>query len=46
MKRIKSETQGLRNDPVVVIETAEQRKVKDGRIKKGKKKESNEQAIA
>lgn len=39
MKRIKSETQGLRNDPVVVIETAERRKVEDGRIKKEKKGE-------
>lgn len=38
MNRIKSETQRLSNDPAVVIETAEQRKVEDGRIKKEKGK--------
>lgn len=46
MNRIKSETQRLRNDPAVVIETAEQRKVEDGRIKNRKKKENNKKAIA
>lgn len=46
MNRIKSETQRLRNDPAVVIETAEQPKVEDGGIKRRKKKENNELAIA
>lgn len=38
MDRIQSETQRQKNDPAVVIETAEQRKVEGGRIKKRKKK--------
>lgn len=47
MNRIKSEVHRLKNDPSVVIETAEQRKVEDGRIKKKeKKKKKHEQAIA
>lgn len=46
MNRIKSEAQRLKNDPAVVIETAEQRKVEDGRIKKRQKKEKHEKAIA
>lgn len=45
MNRIKSETQRLRNDPVVVIETVEQPKGGDGRIKKRRGKK-NKQAIA
>ena len=38
MNRIKSETQRLRNDPAVVIETAERPKVEDGGIKRRKEK--------
>lgn len=42
MNRIKSETQRLSNDPVVVIETVEQRKGEDGRIKKRREKTSKQ----